>query len=76
MTDKRKRKTGKGIGSPLPGFPLFYFVSGVEFVIYRDGKYVDFFGESLSLTSARSAEGRPVSGSKLKVYCFELKATP
>lgn len=55
MTDKRK--TGKGIGSPLPGFPLFYFVSGVEFVIYTDGKYVDFFGESLSLTSARSAEG-------------------
>lgn len=55
MTDKRK--TGKGIGSPLPGFPLFYFVSGVEFVIYRDGKYVDFFGESLSLISARSAEG-------------------
>ena len=55
MTDKRK--TGKGICSPLPGFPLFYFVSGVEFVIYRDGKYVDFFGESLSLTSARSAEG-------------------
>ena len=41
------------------GHQKLHFVSGVEFVIYRDGKYVDFFGESLSLTSARSAEGRP-----------------